>query len=689
MSVSFRREGNAGLVELANPPVNAIGLPVRRGLLEAVRWAEAERGLERVILSGRGRAFAAGGDAREFAGAPVPPHLPDVLGRIEACPVPWIAAAHGVALGGGAELMLACRYRIAAPGTRIGLPEVTLGVVPGAGGTQRLPRLIGLAAALDMIATGKPPGAEQALGIGLIDAVADDPVARAMALDAAALRDRPALSSLDGPAPDEGVVARARANADRRMRGQIAPQRAIDLVALSTTGDFRSALKVERETFVHLRTTEQAKALRRIFFAERAAKAPGWLTVEPRAVERAVVVGGGTMGAGIAYALLLAGIQVTLLESDEAGVERAAGNVGRIVEASAARGLLSDDRRARIEAALTVSADYGRASDADLAIEAAFESMEVKKSVFGALEQAMPADAILATNTSYLDVNEIAAVLSDPARLVGLHFFAPAHIMKLLEIVRGEATSHQVLATGFALAKRLRKVPVLAGVCDGFIGNRILARYREAADTLLMDGATPWQVDAAMVDFGYAMGPYEAQDLSGLDIAHANRKRQAETRDPARRYIPIGDRMVAEGRPGRKAGLGWYRYPDGGGKAEDPLVEELIRAESRLARVERRAFTADDIRHRLLLAMINEAADILAEGIAQSAADIDLVTVFGYGFPRWRGGLMHHADTLGAERILAGLRALQAEDPIAWKPGAAILACAERDIALADYRHAS
>jgi len=689
MTVTFRREGNAGFVELANPPVNAMGLAVRQGLLEAVRWAEAEPGLDRVVVSGQGRAFAAGGDAREFDGEPVPPHLPDVLDAIEACPVPWIAAAHGVALGGGAELMLACRYRIAAPGTRIGLPEVTLGVVPGAGGTQRLPRLVGLAAAVDMIATGKPVTADDAYEMGLVDAVAEDPVDHALALDAAELAARSALSSLDGPEPDEMAIDKARASVARRMRGQVAPQKAIDLVALSVATPFAEALRQERETFIALRATDQARALRHIFFAERAAKAPDWLDAEPQKVERAVVVGGGTMGAGIAYALLLAGIAVTVIETDADGAERARANVAKIIEASAARGLLAEDKRARIEAALTVSTDYADGASADLAIEAAFESMEVKKAVFSALEEALLAHAVLATNTSYLDLDEIAATLKSPSRLVGLHFFAPAHIMKLLEIVQGAATSHAALATGFDLAKRLRKVPVLSGVCDGFIGNRILARYREAADTLLMDGASPWQIDEAMVAFGYAMGPYEAQDLSGLDIAYANRKRQAETRDPNRRYIPIADRMVHEGRLGKKTGVGWYRYPGGGGKVEDPLVEDLVAEEAHFAKVARRDFTSEDIERRLLLAMINEAADILAEGIAQSAADIDLVTVFGYGFPRWRGGLMHHADTLGVDAILADLRVLETEDPVVWRPSAAIVACAERGIGLAEYRPGS
>ncbi len=672
MSVTTSRDGAIGYVKMNVPPVNAIGLDLRQGLMEAVRWAEAEAGLERVILSGEGRAFAAGGDAREFDGPAVAPHLPDVVAAIEACRVPWIAAVHGPALGGGCELMLACRYRVATPDAQIGLPEVTLGVVPGASGTQRLPRLAGLKAALDLIATGKPVSGARAKEIGLVDELADDPVFAAEELNGEWLATRVAVGDLPGPAHEATVIEAAREEVAKKMRGQIAPVRAIDLVALSSTTPLDEAQPIERATFLELRVGEQAKALRHIFFAERGAKAPGHIIAKPDPVEKAVVVGGGTMGAGIAYALLNAGIAVTILETDEAGVARARENVEKIIAASLKRGLIDAAKAEARRAAFTASDDYGMAAEADLAIEAAFESMEVKQQVFTKLEAAMRPEAVLTTNTSYLDVNEIAAVLKDPTRLVGLHFFAPAHIMKLLEIVKGEATSERALATGFALAKRLKKLPVLAGVCDGFIGNRILARYREAADTVMMDGSNPWEIDEAMVEFGYAMGPYEAQDLSGLDIAFANRRRQDATRDPARRYIPIADRMVELGKLGKKAGVGWYRYPGGGPRVDDPLVEDLAIEEARFAKITRREFSADEIRERLLIAMFNEAAAILDEGIAQSAADIDLVTVAGYGFPRWRGGLMCYADTLGPKAVLERLKAFAEEDPVAWKPAALI-----------------
>lgn len=686
MVVSYRRIGAVGYVTLDNPPVNAMGLAVRLGLLAAVDWAEAEVGLERVIVASAQRAFAAGGDAREFNAPPVEPHLPDVLGRIEACAVPWIAAVQGVALGGGAELMLACRYRIAAPGVQIGLPEVTLGLVPGAGGTQRLPRLIGLAAALDMIASGKPVSAEKAVTMGLIDILDADPVLAAETLPGEALDTAVAVGDMDGPVMDEAAVAAAFAMVGKRSRLQIAPEHAIDMVELTTNTPMDAAMMVERQTFMALRDGAQSKALRHVFFAERGAKRPASLVAEPVAVGHAVVVGGGTMGAGIAYALLNKGIRVTILETDAEGVERAQQNVEKIIAASLKRGLISEAGSVERLAAFGATDDYDAAATAELAIEAAFESMDVKKAVFTKLEAVLPPHAVLATNTSYLDVNQIAGVLADPSRLVGLHFFAPAHIMKLLEIVRGDATSDVALATGFALAKRLGKIPVLAGVCDGFIGNRILARYREAADMLLLENTNPWELDEAMVDFGYAMGPYEAQDMSGLDIAFANRQRNAATRDPKRRYVHISDRMVQEGRLGKKTSVGWYRYPGGGGKVIDPLVEDLCREEAHFAKVTRKALTDDEIRERLLLAMINEAADILAEGIAQSAADIDLVTVHGYGFPRWRGGLMHYADTLGVDAILAKLEVLVAEDPVVWAPSKWIVDCAAAGGTFATYR---
>ena len=687
MAVKFSRDEQIAYVEIDNAPVNAIGVTIRQGLLDAIDWIEGQDGLERVVLSGKGRGFAAGADVKEFNVAPIEPHLPDILDRIEACEIPWIGAAHGFALGAGLELFLACRYRIAAPGTQLGSPEVILGVVPGAGATQRLPRLVGLEQALKLISIGKPVSASEALEIGLVDEVAEDTVSYAQMIDLAKFGERVAVSKMPNPVANIEAIKFARAAAAKRLKNQTAPQKAIDLVELATELPFEEAMKRERDCFIQIREGAEAKALRHIFFAERGARLPKWLgKTEPEQLDSVVVVGGGTMGAAIAYAISSTAKKIILIETDEDGVLRANENVDRIVQASLKRGLISKSQAVQRSAIIQATTDYSKAGDANLAIEAAFESMEVKKIVFQALEMALPKQAVLATNTSYLDINHIAEVLENPSRLVGLHFFAPAHIMKLLEIVRGEKTSDMALATGYDLARKLGKIPVLAGVCDGFIGNRILARYREAADILLMDGTNPWELDEAMVEFGYPMGPYEAQDLSGLDIAFANRKRLAPMRDPNRRYILISDRMVEEGRLGRKTGVGWYRYPGGSGPVIDPLIEDLIREEAYFAKVERGEYDAPEIRRRLLLAMINEAAEILHEGIAQSASDIDLVTVSGYGFPRWRGGLMYYADQLGAPAILKQLVELSEEDPLIWKPSDLIIKCANEGIRFSEYQ---
>ncbi len=683
MSITMKADGLTGFVTLDNPPVNAIGKAMREGLMEAVKWAEREN-FDRVIVTGAGRAFAAGADAREFDGAALEPFLPDVCDAIERSFVPWVAAINGVALGGGAEIALACRMRIAGPKAQIGLPEVTLGVIPGAGGTQRAMRLCGLESALEMIAFGRPLRATEALKAGLIHAVEVDPVDAADMVNTEELQCVVPTWELPPPDHDEAAFTAIREKLAKRSPGQVAPLRAVEVVEQGLTLDFAEAMALERATFLELKQGDQSRALRHMFFAERAAKPPKDLPSAPELTEVAVV-GGGTMGAGIAYACLSLGLPVTLLETDADGVERAEANVGKLIGDGVARGRLSEDGEEALRARLTATTDYAKAANAPLAIEAAFEDMEVKKAIFAQLDAALSPDAILATNTSYLDVDEIAAGTRDPSRVLGLHFFAPAHIMRLLEIVKGAQSSPKALATGYALGKLLKKVPVVAGVCDGFIGNRIYSRYREAADTVFMDGSTPWEVDEAMVNFGYAMGPYEVADLSGLDIGYAARRRQDATRDPNRRYIPLADRMYELGKLGKKVGAGWYRYPGGGGKVEDPIVADLALEEAHFAGIERTEYDEAQIVERLTLAMINEATDVLAEGIAQSAADIDLVTVFGYGFPRWRGGLMHYADTLGVPQIVERITALQAEDPVAWKLSPVLADCAERGLSLAEW----
>lgn len=684
MSVTMVRDGLSGFVTLDNPPVNAIGHAMREGLMAAVAWAEAEN-LDRVIVTGAGRAFAAGADAKEFDGAAMEPHLPDVLDAIERSFVPWIAAINGVALGGGAEIAMACRMRIMGPHAQIGLPEVTLGVIPGAGGTQRAMRLCGLETALELIAFGRPMGASDALVAGLVHAVEDDPVDAADMVNTEELLCIVPTWELPAPDGNADVIVAIRARLDKRMRGQIAPQRAVDVMEAGLGLPFGDAMALERATFMELKSGAQSRALRHMFFSERAAKAPAHLP-DAAAIESVTVVGGGTMGAGIAYACLNAGLSVVVLEADGDSIARAEHNIERLIADGVERGRLQGRDGEALRARLRVTEDFGAAAGATLVIEAAVEAIEVKTEIFGKLDAVVSSDAILATNTSYLDVDEIAASTRDPSRVLGLHFFAPAHVMRLLEIVKGAKTSDTALAVGFALAKILKKVPVQAGVCDGFIGNRIFSRYKEEADILLMDGAVPWEVDSAMEQFGYAMGPFEVGDLSGLDIGFANRRRQDATRDPDRRYIPIADRMVNEGRLGRKASVGWYRYPGGGGKVVDPLIEDLIAEEAHFAGVTRADIADDVVVERLLLAMINEAAALLGEGIARSAADIDLVSVFGYGFPRWRGGLMHYAETIGIADVVQKIRELESIDPIIWKLSPVLETCAADGISLAKWR---
>ena len=685
MTVSWRKDGVYGFVVLNNPPVNAINYEIRQGLLDAVDWAERQ-GLERVILSGAGSCFAAGADAKEFDRAPEAPHLPDVLNHIESSTVPWIAALQGAVLGGGAELALACRYRVARSDAKIGFPEVILGLVPGAGGTQRLPRLVGFGEALKLIPTGKTINGREAEDIGLVDEVDDDPLGFAAMIDGERLGMAVPIAQLNTGPIDEAQFESAAALAKRRMRGQIAPRKAIDLLRVASTETLQAGMEREREIFLDLRQSDQSRALRHLFFAERGAKIPPHLKLEMKTPDHVAVIGGGTMGAAITYAFLNADVEVVVLETDADGLARASANIEALISTGLSSGRIDEAAANARRNKLTLTTKYQDLGDVDLAIEAVFEDGSVKQKVMRSLEVGLPPDAVIATNTSYLDVNMLAAALADPSRLVGLHFFAPAHIMKLLEIVKGEMSSPKALAMGYAVAKRLGKIPVVAGVCDGFIGNRVLARYREAADTLLMDGCTPWDIDAAMVDFGYAMGPYEAQDLSGLDIAYANRRRQDDTRDPARRYIPIADRVVTAGRLGLKTDAGWYQYTANGSKAIDPVIEEMILETAASAAINRRTFTPSDIQNRVVLAMINEAANIIFDGIAATASDVDLVMVHGYGFPRWRGGLLHYADQIGAERLLSMLRMCEAEDPIVWRPSPVIIECAKAKIGLADWR---
>ncbi|WP_425101926.1 3-hydroxyacyl-CoA dehydrogenase NAD-binding domain-containing protein [Tropicibacter sp. S64] len=643
--VSVDIRDGLGWVTIDNPPVNAIGRGVRQGLLD-VAMQLRETDVRAVVLTGAGSAFVAGADIRELGQTPVAPFLPDVLTAIAASPVPWVAALGGVALGGGLELAMACHSRIAVAGAKVGLPEVNIGIIPGSGGTVRLPRLVPMTTAIRLATGGKPIAAQDAFEAGLIDRVAQGDLlteAAEMALDLAAAG-RPV------PALDRDLVAGEAIDWDaqeallrKRSRGAAAPLEALAALKSAAENPVDVALAAERERFLRLAASEEAAALRHVFFAERGAgQALKQAEASPADLSRVGVIGGGTMGAGIATALLLSGSQVCLVERDAAAASLAGTRVAQTIAASVKRGAVSAARGDAALAELSTDTDYMALTDCPLVIEAVFEDMGVKREVFDRLDAVMPAEAILATNTSYLDVNVLAATTKDPSRILGLHFFSPAHVMKLLEVVRGDATGARALATGGALAKRLRKIPVVAGVCDGFIGNRIMAAYRRDCEFMLEEGALPQEVDAAMEAFGFAMGIYAVQDMSGLDIAWAQRKARAAQRDPAERYAHIADRLCEAGRLGRKTGKGWYDYSSG--KAEtDPEVTRIIEAESARAGRTRRAFTEAEIITRILTSMQREGQAVLDEGIAEGPDDIDVVMITGYGFPRHKGGPMYMA----------------------------------------------
>ena len=666
VTVDFKN--GLAFVTIDNPPVNVTSQAVRAGLADAARQVAASDA-KAAILKCAGRTFIAGGDISEFDKPAAEPHLPDICNTIEASPVPWIAAMHGTVLGGGFEIALSCAFRLALPDTRFGMPEVNIGLIPGAGGTQRLPRLAGVETAADMICSGGMFPAAKMLEAGIVDVLVDN-------LDEAVTGFADRLPPLPEPAsqrpvenPGSGWFASKRTELEKKAKGQHSPVQALEAIEWAATLPFTEGQQRERERFLELRTSDQSKALRHAFFAERQAAKPDLIKgTEAKPIERIVVVGGGLMGAGIATACLGAGCSVHILEQNEEGAEAAIGRVKTNIDGAVKRGKLSEDKAGAQMARLSAGTDYGAAHNADLAIEAVFEDLQVKKDTFARLAAAMDENAILATNTSYIDPGQIFEGIANPARCLGLHFFSPAHVMKLVEIVRMPETSRETLAAGFALAGRLRKIPVLSGICDGFIGNRMLAAYRRQADYMLADGALPHEVDTAMRAFGMPMGPYELQDLTGLQISWANRKRQAATRDPRERYVTIADQLCEMDRLGQRSGKGWYRYEEGSRKPlPDPEVEELVVNYSAEQGIERQAFSPEEISGRLIAAMANEGALIVEEGIANSADDVDAVKMHGYGFPRWRGGPMFYAQSRGAGEMATLMQSVAAQSPHSWK----------------------
>ncbi|RQM45844.1 3-hydroxyacyl-CoA dehydrogenase [Paraburkholderia bannensis] len=686
--VTHELRGKVLLVTVDNPPVNALGVDVRRGLAAAIEHAESNDAVQAVLIVGAGRNFIAGADIREFGKPPQPPALPEVCARMESCHKPVIAAIHGAALGGGLEVALAAHYRLAVAGAKLGLPEVNLGLLPGAGGTQRTPRLIGAQAALSLMLSGRHASAQEALKIGLVDRVgaSEDILAEGLAYAQELLaahaqprRTRDAQALADRAASQAAIDA-ARAETEKKSRGLFSPLKIIDCVQAALDHPFEEGMRVERKLFLECLDSPQRAGLVHAFFAEREVqKAPETKSAKPRAIESVGVVGGGTMGAGIAVAVLDSGLPVTMIERDEASLERGRAHVEKVYDGLIAKGRMTPEAKAQTLARFSGSTSYDALANADLVIEAVFEEMGVKQAVFAELDRVCKPGAVLATNTSYLDIDAIAASVKRPQDVIGLHFFSPANIMKLLEVVVPKAVSADVVATAFELAKKLRKVPVRAGVCDGFIGNRILAVYRTAADHLMEDGASPYQIDKAVREFGFPMGPYQVVDLAGGDIGWATRKRRAATRDPKARYVQIADRLCERGWFGQKTGRGFYLYPEGARVGTpDPEVESIIRTERERAGIAPRSFTDEAILRRYMAAMINEGANVVHEKIALRPLDVDVTLIYGYGFPRYRGGPMQYADTVGLANVLADIREYAKEDPLFWKPSPLLVDLVER-----------
>ncbi|MBC08386.1 3-hydroxyacyl-CoA dehydrogenase NAD-binding domain-containing protein [Thalassospira sp.] len=644
-TVTLTFENAIAFITINNPPINATSHSVRAGLVDALVQIDVNDDIRAAILICDGKTFIAGADVSEFGQPPKAPILPDVIKRLEATTKPIIAAIHGHALGGGLEVALGCHYRIADNKAKLGLPEVNLGLIPGAGGTIRLPRLIRVTEAVAMITSGKPISSTKANEIGLLDAITHGALRDAARDFAQTVLDRempkPLLLRDPVTPPSTADWNDITAATKKKARGQTAPLVAISAIRTGIEQGSDTGLSHEREKFVELRDSDQSKALRHIFFAERSvAKLPELRGIEPNPLKQIGVIGGGIMGAGIATASLLAGYNVTIIERDEDACANGRATVEKHLSGSLKRGLINQDRFDARMATLSTSTDYAALANADLVVEAVFEDMAVKHEVFDKLSRHCRPDAVLASNTSYLDINEIAANCVNPNRVIGLHFFSPAHIMKLLEVVRTDKADAKSLATAFSFAHALGKIAVPCGVCDGFIGNRIMSAYRKHCEYMLEDGALPHQIDAAMVEFGFPMGLFAMQDMAGLEISWATRKRLAPFRDPSERYVALGDYLCETGRFGKKNGLGWYRYDENGKAQPDPEVDALVIAESEKKGITRCDFTHTEIMDVILGAMRDEGDKILAEGIANNADAIDVVMINGYGYPRHKGGPM-------------------------------------------------
>jgi 3-hydroxyacyl-CoA dehydrogenase len=674
-----------------NPPVNALGHALRSGLEKAFAEANGNTAVKAIVLTGTGRFFSAGADITEFRSEMKEPYLPQLIDRIEASTKPVVAAINGAALGGGLELALGCHYRVAGRDVRqLGLPEIKLGIIPGAGGTQRLPRVIGVEAALQLITSGAFIDAARGASAGLIDTIADgDVVAAAIALARAQIGKPPRRTGdkkIDQAAIPAGLFDKARAGIARHPSGPIAPKAAIDAVEASTALGIAEGVARERQLFREAAASPYARALQYAFFAERqAANLPGiGDDVKPREVASVGILGAGTMGTGITIAFLNGGYPVTIVETSQEALDKGVGRIKDTLSANAKRGRITEAQAADRIAKLTPSLAIEDLGKPDLIIEAVFENMALKKEVFQKLDNIAKPGAIIATNTSTLDVDQIAAVTKRPQDVVGLHFFSPANIMRLLEIVRAKKTGNDVMATSMVIAKRIGKVGVQAGVCDGFVGNRMLASYGGEVQAMLLEGAMPQEVDGALEAWGMAMGPLAVSDLAGLDVGYRIRKERKLTGEAAQ-HARVADKIVEMGRLGQKTGAGYYKYDASRKRQVDPDIEALIRAEAEALQIRQRHIPSEEIVERCLLRLANEGAKILEEGIALRASDIDTMYLNGYGFPAWRGGPMWQADHMGLGKVAERIRAYEARYGQRWKLAPLIAKLAEEGGSFADY----
>ena len=660
--VSLNVLGRVAVIEINSPPVNALSQAVRQGITEKLRTAIDDENVGAVVLSCAGRTFIAGADIREFGSPPLAPHLPDVVAALEDSPKPVVAAIHGTALGGGFEIALGCHYRLAQKDARVGLPEVKLGLLPGAGGTQRLPRLVGVQTALAMIMSGDPVTADKAEQMGAVDRVVNgDLLVKAleyaeMLLDEGKAPRKLSDVRIDPASVPEDFYAEFRKLHARKTRGYFAPERIISAVQAAVGASFEEGMERERELFMECMRSPESASLRHIFFAERqAGKVDGLDRDTPiRDIKKVAMIGAGTMGGGIAMNFAGKGMPVYMVDVDEAAIERGLSVVRANYRRGVEKGRMSQAQFDAVMECFIPVTDYADLADADLVIEAVFENMAVKKDIFKRLDAVCKPGAILASNTSTLDIDEIARATNRPQDVLGMHFFSPANIMRLLEVVRGAGTAPDVLATAMKLAKRIGKVGVVSGVCHGFIGNRMLEGYIREAGIMLLEGARPEQIDKVLYDFGFPMGPIAMGDLAGIDVgAKVREERRRQGTFPAdERFGLVADRLVAMGRCGQKTSAGVYRYEPGSRTPlPDPEVQVLIESEAARLGIERRDISDQEILMRCVYPLINEGARILAEGIAQRASDIDVVWVYGYGFPPYRGGPMFYADAVGAEEI--------------------------------------